>query len=303
MLSRSYLAVDLTATRLTAVALRRGRPAPRLTGVHREELDGVLGLSSRQPNVTDAGRFTAALRRVLDGLDEREARIALVLPDRVGRLFLLDTDAPFKSRQEGVDILKWRLKGSLPVPAQQVQLDFQVLERREDGRQRCLAAVIANPVLHQYEELVEGASRAAVQVSLHSLSFYNYYRPRLDLGIEFLLAGIEEGVLTLLYFAAGSLRYQRVRDVGAEPTVLFREVTRTLAEASVHHPGLQRCPVFAHLDPGLDGALTGALRAAVEREVHPLDPQVRRFAGSVAGLSADGGLLAALGAAERLMKG
>lgn len=303
MLSRSYPAVDLASTRLTAVALRRGRPAPRLTGVRREELAGVVGLSSRQPNVTDAGRFTAALRRVLDGLDEREARIALVLPDRVGRLFLLETDAPFKSRQEGIDILKWRLKGSLPVPAQQVQLDFQVLERREDGRQRCLAAVIANPVLHQYEELVEAAGREAVQVSLHSLSFYNYYRPRLDLGAEFLLAGIEHGVLSLLYFSAGTLHYQRVRDVAAEPTVLFREVTRTLAEASAHHPGLQRCPVFAHLDPGLDEALTGVLRAAVEREVHQLDPQVRRFAGTVGGVSADGGLLAALGAAERLMKG
>lgn len=303
MLSRSYLAVDLTATRLTAVALRRGRPVPRLAGVRREAVDGVLSLSSRQPNVIDVGRFTAALRGALEALDEGEERLALVLPDRVGRLFLLDTDAPFKSRQEGVDILKWRLKGSLPVPAQQVQLDFQVLERCEDGRQRCLAAVIANPVLHQYEELVEAAGREAVQVSLHSLSFYNYYRPRLDLGSEFLLAGVEHGVLSLLYFSAGTLHYQRVRDVAAEPTVLFREVTRTLAEASALHPGLQRCPVFAHLDPGLDGALSAVLCAAVEREVHPLDAQSRRFAGTAGGQAADGSFLAALGAAEHLMKG
>lgn len=302
MMRRTYIGVDIAAEQLTAAAIQRGRPVSRLAGVRCEVLGSGVDLSSRQPNVTDPKLFVEALRRVLDPLASGEERIALSLPDRVGRLYLLETESAFKTRQEGVDILKWRLKGSLPAPPQQVQLDYQVLERREDGRQRCVAAAVARPVLEQFEELVEAAGRQAVQVDFHSLSLCNYYRPRLDFGDEFLLIGVEGGQLGIMYFSGQVLAYQRVRETRPEPEMLFRELTRTMAEAAAVYPAMQRCPVVAHLDPELTLSVREVLASTLEREVRVLDPQLKRFAGGGnIGLPAGGAALAALGAAERLM--
>ena len=302
MIRRTYVGLDLSAEQLTAVAVQRGRPAPRLAGVRREALAGVVELSSRQPNVVDPPRFVEGLRRVLDPLAGDEDRIALALPDRIGRLYLVESEAPFKSHQEGVDILKWRLKASLPAPPQQVQLDYQVLERREDGRLRCVAAAVARPVLEQYEELVEAAGRHAVQIEFHSLCLCNYYRPRLDLDAEFLLLSVEQQQLGIMYFTGRVLAYQRVREITPEPESLFRELSRTLVEAAATQPAMQRCPAFAHLDPELAGSLREVLATTLEREVRVLDPQLKRFAGTAAvGLPAGGAVLSALGAAERLM--
>lgn len=302
MIKRTYVGLSLGTEQLTGVALQRRRSAIRLTGVRREALAGTVELSGKQPNVTDPRRFVEVLRRTLEPLAGGEERIALSLPDRVGRIYLLETESGFKTRQEGVDILKWRLKGSLPVTPQQVQLDYQILERREDGRQRLIVAAIARPVLEQFEELVETVGRHAVQVVFHSLELSNYYQPRLDLGEEFLLVGVEKQQLSMMYFTARALAYQRVREMAPEPEQLFRELSRSLAEASTSHPAMQRCPVFAHIDPELPVSLREVLGSTLERDVRILDPQLKRFAGeAAAGLPANGSVLAAISAAERLM--
>jgi type IV pilus assembly protein PilM len=267
-----------------------------------ESIAGLLQPSSRLPNVTDLRRFVDALRKVLDPLATREERIALSLPDRAGRIYLLDAEAPFKSHQEGIDILKWRLKGNLPAAPQAVQLDYQILERREDGRLRCVVAAIAKPVLEQYEELVVAAGRHAVQIEFHSQSLFNYYRPRLDLGEEFLLIAVERDLLVLMYVFGRALVYLRVREIAPEPELLFRELSRTLAEATASHSAVSRCPVFTHLDPDLGEPVRELLTATTEREVRILDPQLKRFAGGATfGLPPGGTILAALGAAERLI--
>jgi type IV pilus assembly protein PilM len=165
-----------------------------------------------------------------------------------------------------------------------------------------VVAAVARPVLDQFEELVEAAGRHAVQIDFHSLSLCNYYRPRLDLGDEFLLIGVEAGQLGIMYFSGRALAYQRVRETTPEPEVLFRELTRTLAEAVAVHPAMQRCPVVAHLDPELAASVREVLASTLEREVRVLDPQLKRLAGGTAiGMPAGGAVLAALGAAERLM--
>jgi type IV pilus assembly protein PilM len=302
MMRRTYIGVDVGSEQLTAVAVQRGRPGTRLAGVRREAVAGLLVPSSRQPNVTNPRLFVDTLRRMLDPLATREERIALSLPDRSGRVYLLDAETPFKSHQEGIDILKWRLKTNLPAAPQLVQLDYQVLERRDDGRLRCVVAAIAKVVLEQFEELVVAAGRHAVNIDFHIQSLCNYYRPRLDLGEEFLLIGVESGQLSLMYFTGKVLAYQRVRATPPEPEKLFQELSRTLVEAATSHPAMQRCPVFAHLDPEMGAPVREVLATTTEREVRVLDPQLKRFAGpATLSLSPTGAVLAALGAAERLI--
>lgn len=302
-MSRIFVGVDVQPGGLYLAALQRNRPTTRLVGLRFESLEGVMEVSSRQPNIRDARRFVQGLRRGVDALAGQEERIALSLPDRAGRIYLTDVDAPFKSRQEGVDILKWRLKASLPAPPAQVRLDYQVLARREDGRQHCVVAVVAQSVLEQYEDLVNEAGRHAIQVDFHSLNLYNYYRPRLDIGDEFILVVLERDLLSIQYVVGHGLCYQRVKEAKASPERAFHEINRTLVEAYEAFPAMKRCAVFAHVDPGLGGDSDKLLSAAFEREVKCLDPCLKRFSGEgkTGGLQAVGSVVAALGAAERMM--
>ncbi|PLX76169.1 MAG: pilus assembly protein PilM, partial [Desulfuromonas sp.] len=166
-MARAFLGIDVQEQGLTFAALGKGKPASRLLGLRFESLPGTIELSSRQPNVRDTRRFIEGLRRGATLLAGREERVALSLPDRVGRLFMIEVDAPFKSRQEGVDVLTWRLKSSLPLPPAQMHIDYQVLDRREDSRQRCLVAAIGLPILDQYQDLVNEAGRHAVNIDFH----------------------------------------------------------------------------------------------------------------------------------------
>ena len=303
MSNRVFVGVDIQPGGLYLAALQRNRPHTKLVGLRFESLDGVFEVSSRQPNIRDARRFIEGLRRGVDALAGGEERIALSLPDRAGRIYLTDVDAPFKNHEEGVDVLKWRLKSSLPAPPAQVNLDYQVLDRRDDGRQRCIVAAIAQPVLVQYEDLINEAGRHAIQIDFHSLNIYNYYRPRLDLGDEFILVGLERGLLSIQYVLGRGLCYQRVSDFRADPQRTFSEINRTLVEAYKSFPAMRRCAVLAHVDPDMEGDFDKLLSAAFERDVKCLDPALKRFSGSgkTGGLQPVGSVVAALGAAERLM--
>ena len=302
-MSRFFVGVDVQPDGLYLATLQRNRPQARLVGLRFESLEGVVDVSSRQPNIRDARRFVEGLRRGVDALAGQEERIALSLPDRAGRIYLTDVDAPFKTHEEGVDILKWRLKSNLPAPPSQIKLDYQIIDKRDDGRQRCIVAAIARPVLEQYEDLVNEAGCHAVQIDFHSLNLYNYYRPRLDLGDEFILVGLERGLLSIQYVLGSSLCYQRVREFSADPERIFREINRTLVEAYETFPAMKRCAIFAHVDPDMEGDIDKLLSAAFEREVKCLDPALRRFsgAGKTGGLQPVGSVVAALGAAERMM--
>lgn len=302
-MSRFFVGVDVQPKGLFFAALQRSRPSNKLVGLRFESLEGVIDVSSRKPNIRDARRFIDGLRRGVDVLAGSEERLALSLPDRSGRIFFAETDAPFKSHEEGVDILKWRLKSSLPAPPAQVKLDYQVLEKRDDGRQRCIVAVIAHSVLEQYEDLVNEAGRHALQIDFHSLNLYNYYRPRLDPGDEFILVGVEEGLLSLQYVMARSLCYQRIREFRMIPERAFSEINRTLVDAYESHSAMKRCAVFAHIDPGQEEEMGPLLTSAFGREVKCLDPALSRFSGEAktGGLQATGAVVAALGAAERII--
>lgn len=302
-MSRIYVGVDIQPGGLYLSALQRSRSHTQLVGLRFESLEGVLEVSSRQPNVRDVRRFVEGLRRGVDALAGQEERLALSLPDRAGRIYLTDVDAPFKTHQEGVEILKWRLKSNLPVPPAQVHLDYQVIDKKDDGRQSCIVAAIAQPVLEQYEDLVNEARRHAIQINFHSLNLYNYYRPRLDLGDEFILVALEHGLLSLQYVVGHSIYYQRVSEFKASPERTFREINRTLVEAYESFPVMKRCAVLAHVDPDMEGDIDKLLSAAFEREVKCLDPGLKRFRGEGknGGLQPVGSVIAALGAAERIM--
>ena len=305
MIRRNFLGLDICGGELRGVALRRqGATTVALTGAKTASLaDDVWALSVRDANILDRPRFIAAVRAALDSLSRGEDRIALSLPDSIGRILLTEVDSVFKSREEGIEVVKWQLKKSLPAEARDVQLDYQVLEKTETGRYRLVVSMIVRTVLRQYEEALAEAGYHPVVVDFHSLNLYNYYRSRLDLGEDFILVGIDGGHLGLQFFQGKIPCFHRHKRVAAEPEEGFKEINLSFAAIRENYPGFHRAAVFLHCDWTERGSLIEALRAAFERDVIVLDPKIEQLAAQLPppGEVASPSLVAAIGAAERLM--
>jgi type IV pilus assembly protein PilM len=305
VIRRIYPALDVTPGELRGVVLhRKGRGVSldggRVLSLKKEDLT----FSLREPNILEPRRFVEAVGEVLNPLAAGEERIALSLPDGIGRVLLTETESVFKSKKEGIEILKWQLKNSLPGDPKDVQLDYQVLKKNDTGRYTLAVAFIANRVLHQYEELLAEAGYHAAVIDFHSLHVYNYYRPRLDPGEDFILVGIEGGSLSIQLFQGGELVFHRARDVQASPVRVFQELSRSVVGCHEKFPGFRRATLFLHSDWPDRQPLVDALRSAFERdEVVQLEPHLERLAAPSLQVKSGslGSLVAAVGAAERML--
>lgn len=301
---RRYLALDLRQQELRAVSLTGKRNRPILEDARLMALDsGLLHPTTRAKNISDPDRLMAAIQEVLEPLAVGEERLALILPETIGRLFTIEIETPFTSKDEGEKILKWHLKGSLPADPEATVLDFQILDQREDGRRRLLVAAVARNVLDEYESVIAAAGYFPVLVGFHSIFLHNYYRNRIEQPEESVLLVLESGLLSFEYSQSRVPLYHRFRTVGDDNLSVFQEISRALVGAQETYPGLKRATVFLHCDLAETEPVIDIFRAAFQREVVLLDPHIDRFASQ----SSDWpkwrlrGLTAAVGAAEQLI--
>lgn len=301
---RRYLALDLRQQELRAVSLMGKRSHPILEGARLMALDSdLLHPAARAKNISKPERLTAAIQEILEPLAAGEERLALILPETIGRLFTIEIETPFTSKDEGEKILKWQLKGSLPADPEATVLDFQILDQREDGRKRLLVAAVARNVLDEYESVITAAGYFPVLVGFHSIFLHNYYRNRIEQPEESVLLILESGLLTFEYSQNRVPLYHRFRAVGDDKSLIFQEISRALVGAQETYPGLKRATVFLQSDLAETESVMDIFRAALKREVVLLDPHIDRIASQPSDWPKWRlrGLTAAVGAAEQLI--
>ena len=307
MLRRTYIGLDIREQGLRAMAIQRRGHQLALAGAQQEAFAGqVLSAHFNQLNIHDEDGFCTTLKKTLMPLTGRDDRVSVALPDRAGQLFLVEVETPFNSRAEGVEVLRWQLKDSLPGKAQQFALDFQVMDEREPGLKKVLVAVISRAVLAQYEDLFARVGYAATVIDFHSLSLYNAYRSKIDLGQDFILIGVDGSQLSLQVFFDGVLSFCRCRTVDVDPAGVCRELNRSLVTCRSHFSGFARLPVYLHTDWDKQGELFDAVDDVFEQSVQLLISPVSKLQngfGNHLAAERTSGMVAALGAAERMMKG
>jgi len=301
---RRYLSLDLRQQELRAVSLTGKRKDPILAGAQLMALEaGLLNPSSRATNICDPARLKVAIQEVLDPIAAGEERLALILPETVGRLFTVEVETPFTSKAEGEKIIKWQLKGNLPADPEATVLDFQILAQREDGRKHLLVAAVARNVLEEYESVIAAAGYFPVLIGFHSTFLHNYYRTRLEQPDESVLLVLESGHLSFEYSQGRIPLYHRFRRVGDDSSVIFQEISRALVGAQEDYPGLKRAEVFLQCDLAETEGVIDIFRAAFQREVILLDPHIDRIASQPSDWPKWRlrGLTAAVGAAEQMI--
>lgn len=305
MLKRTYLGLEVRRQGLRAVAVQRRGQHVALVGGNALQLDEpLIQPGFKSPNVVNPDRFVRALRELINPLVKGDNRIAVALPDQTGNLFLLDVDTPFKNQSEGAEIIRWQLKDSLPDKAKRIALDYQILEEKDSGHKRILAAVVARDVLEHYEALIEQAGFAAALIDFHSLALYNAYRTTIDFGRDFILVAVDGCQLSIMIFVNQIPVFYRGRQVEQNPQQIFQELNRSLVNDRHKLSHFNRLPVYLHSDWHEDELITAvdaAFEQSVQRTTSPVNKLMNGHQLDFSGAEANS-MAAALGVAERMIQ-
>ncbi len=143
------LGLDLRATELSLarLAAKRGKAELDL-GVTSPLPPGCLQFKMLEPNIRDGDTLAQVIESVLlrSGAAGSK-RIALTLPDYLARVSVVELAEAPRSSAETVDVLKFRLKKSLPFHVDQARLAYEPL-----AAATYLTGVMHEAVVSQYED-------------------------------------------------------------------------------------------------------------------------------------------------------
>jgi type IV pilus assembly protein PilM len=213
---------------------------------------GTLKTSFKDKNITNPDSFVSKIREAYLKLLVRTSRISVSLPDTVGRVTLLDLETRFKTKDEGTDIIRWKLKKNLPYDINEMHLDYQVLQEKETGEISVLASLISRQVVNQYEDLLEEAGLQPNRIDFTTFNLYRFFASRLESIENAAVIGWHSGLLSILIFYNGVPDFYRVKEIpsGTASAIRFyQEINNSLMFYREKNPGYSVNEVFYIVPP------------------------------------------------------
>jgi hypothetical protein len=196
-------AVEIDATQVVLAVARRPKDArPQVTALRAHPLpEGLVRPSPLQPNVADAAALAQEVRRLFAGMSP-PGMVSLVIPDGAAKVGILELEALPKSRRDALELVRFRLKKTVPFRIEEAQVDFQPLSVAP-RRVRLLTAVIHRPILEQYTAAVEALGAQPGLVTLSTLALAERCVPAA--AEDVLLANVTPQTLTLSVSRKGEI--------------------------------------------------------------------------------------------------
>lgn len=232
LFTRTSLGVEISPSGVAFALLGGTTAAPRLERVAYAPLAaGTVRGSLREPNILDPPAFVERLQNAHNLLLHRSKRLSLTLPDSAGRIILLDMEGRFKNRTEGTDMIRWKLKKSIPFDAADTHLDYQLLSIRENGDMALLVALASRAVIGQYEDVLSSAGFTPACIDFNSFNLYRIFDRRLALLDDSILIFFHNGALGVMAYYNGIPEFIRVKDLSGTQALdnrVFMEINNSL---------------------------------------------------------------------------
>jgi type IV pilus assembly protein PilM len=144
--------IDLRSDEISLVGLSARRRPPAIDVSFTTPLaPGLVQFRTLEPNIVDEAGFSKAIETALlrAGLGGRK-RVALSLPDSLARVAVMELPSPPRSSAELRELLKFRMKKSLPFDVEEARIAF---ERLPAPVPTFLTGVMHEAVVSQYENV------------------------------------------------------------------------------------------------------------------------------------------------------
>ncbi len=241
MFTKQSLGLEISHDGLKMVVLSGNRKAPKLNAFSAHDFpDDTIQFSFRELNVTNPSRFVKTVRDTYAKLLTSATRVSLSLPDNLGRVMLLNLETRFKNRQEGADLIRWKLKKNFPLDIDSVHLDYQILRESETGGLITLVSVISKQVVNQYEDLLNESGLEPNHIDFATFNLYRFFSERLSLSENLAFVSFFGGILSITVFFEGIIEFYRSKEISPhafDTTKIYREINNTMLVYRNNHPG------------------------------------------------------------------
>ena len=208
------LAMEIAADRISMVRWSRKGALEKLAT---EPLPpGALLPSAVETNLANVPAVQAALASVCQQLETREDDdVALLLPDPVIRVFVQHFEQFPSSREEALQLLRWKLKKSVPFDAEEMSLSY-TRQAHQDAGVSVVTALARLSVVREYEDAVKTSKLrpgVVLSSSIAAMALVEEDRPTL-------MARVTGGALTTTILGGGTLRGYRSTELPAKGSAL-----------------------------------------------------------------------------------
>ncbi|MFL6279352.1 MAG: type IV pilus biogenesis protein PilM [Vicinamibacterales bacterium] len=167
-------AVEINPRRVTAAVIADHGRTRVLTSYAGEPLaPGVVEAALNAVNVHDTAALTAAIRSVLDRLSSRPKRIALVLPDSLGKLSLVRFEKIPAKAQDLDQLIRWQVRKTAPFRIEDAQISWVPGIIPPEGGREYIVTVARRDIIQSYERACEAAGTYAGIVDLATVNLVN----------------------------------------------------------------------------------------------------------------------------------
>lgn len=254
-------------------ALTSGTAAlPRVERVgHATFPPATLQGSFREQNILDPEAFVAGLKSAHNLLLCRSSRVAVSLPDATCRIVLLDLEGRFKNRPEALDLIRWKLKKSIPLDSVDTLIDYQQLTVRDNGDLALLVAIASRTVISQYEDLISKAGLSPVRIDCNTFNLCRLFDRRMSLQENCIFISLYGNTLSIVAFAQGGPEFVRIKDLTgtlATDNRVYMEINSSLLVYKERFPERTVQAVFCVAEP--DAAYSFQEMAAEATSIRPV---------------------------------
>jgi len=236
-----------------AVAVEIGPEAAVLARVRRKRGGACELEAHHERTLPDVGNGAGAFRPALGGTEEvaervralleasgtKPGRISVLIPDSLAKVSIVHLPVRPPTRKQLEEILRFRLRRTLPFRLEEAALSYQVLPGAPEGVD-LLVVVVRKAVVEQYEAVLSAAGARPGLVDLCTPNLFNLARSRMGeldaQGGDVGLLNCAPGYFSFLVTRAGRLIFYRCKPLagldseGEDPDeLLWRELASSLA--------------------------------------------------------------------------
>jgi Tfp pilus assembly PilM family ATPase len=227
-------AVQIDGRRVTAVSVSDHGGSLAVGGHATQPLpQGVVTPSLNAPNVHDAAALSSAIRSVLDALSPRPRRLALVLPDSVGKVSLVRFEKVPAKAVDLDQLIRWQVRKAAPFKIEDAQIAWVPGAAVPGGGREYVVTAARRDIIESYERACEAAGAQAGIVDLASLNLVNAVLATDGRNVpagDWLLLHVTADEGTLAVVRGADLVFFRHRTIAAE-----EDLTELVHQTAMYH--------------------------------------------------------------------
>jgi Tfp pilus assembly PilM family ATPase len=198
----------------------RGRKNPRLVQTKAYRLgSGTFASALVTPNLVNDAALLETLRRLRNETG-RWDKVSVLLPDSWFRINIVDLPSLPSKDSDALDVVRWSLKRTLPIPPEQLRVSFTVLSRLADGGAKVLVLSALEATLAAIEKALNSAGLDVVLIEPIGLNIWNAITVReAETTADRLFLYVRDTDFTTAVFRGTQPLFIRSRNVSGERSV------------------------------------------------------------------------------------